>query len=377
VAPAVWVESAALLAREAKVAAAWVARREAAARLAPAAAVARRVWAGKGAPESMRRLAVALLSLGIVASASAQTGTSDVVGALPDDDALAARLDDPATTTSDAYDLGVRMFTAERYEEAERAWMHAYRLGREPKLLVAIADTRQRRGDEPGAVAMLEQYLAERPDAPDRASIEARIAMLLESPARVIVRSVEPGHSILLDGVPTERKTPATLEIEPGEHSVLVVAEGRSIGAQTIRVGYGETRELSFAEQDDPQIIAQQAEEARRRVQLAIETDDERIHRAVISTGSIAAAALVSGTVLGALALRDERRDGEGDSAASTDRSERRALFSYVSFGVAALSAITSFTLFMTHKNQRERQQTRARLRIEARGAGAAATISF
>lgn len=377
---AVSAEAAARLVWEAwaaRVAAGWGALRAAVARPESVVPVVLQARAAQEAPEPMRQLAVALLSFGIAASASAQTDSPDVRDALPNDEDLAARLDDPATTASDAYDLGVRMFEAKRYGAAERAWMRAYGLDRDPKLLVAIADTRQRRGDEPGAVAMLEQYLVERPDAPDRTSIEARIATLLKSPARLVVRSAEPGHSILLDDVPTEKRTPATLEVEPGEHSVLVVADGRQMGGQTVRVGYGEVRDLSFTGENESQVIARQSEEAKRRAQLAIEEEDETIRRAVVATGSIAAAALLSGTVLGALSFRDDRRDREDSSAATADRSDRRVLFSYVSFGVAALSAITSFTLFMTHKNERERARDTARLRIEARGAGASATIRF
>jgi hypothetical protein len=53
------------------------------------------------------------------------------------------------------------------------------------------------------------------------------------------------------------------------------------------------------------------------------------------------------------------------------------ALFADLSFGVAVLSAITSFTLFMTHKNKRKRERETARLQIETRGAGATATLRF
>ena len=52
-------------------------------------------------------------------------------------------------------------------------------------------------------------------------------------------------------------------------------------------------------------------------------------------------------------------------------------LFADLSFGLAALTAITSFTLFITHKNKRRRERETARLQIETRGAGARATIRF
>lgn len=328
----------------------------------------------------MRPFAFALLLVGIAAQAAAQPVAEPEptdAPSLPTDDELRAFLAEPTTTPDQAYQVGARLFEARRYEAAERAWLRAYSLGRDAKLLVAVADTRQRRDDAPGAVAMLEQYLIERPDAPDRVSIEARIGTLLKSPARLVVRSLEPGHAILLDGVPSGKKTPATLEVEPGQHTVLVVGDGRHVGEETVRVGYGEVRELEFTPQTPSTVIVEQTKEAKRQELLATEREDDTIRRAVISTGSIAAAALVSGTVLGVLALKKEQ-DYENDPTAQTaDRGDRLALFADVSFGLAALSAITSFTLFMTHKNKRKRERETARVQIQTRGAGATATLRF
>lgn len=328
----------------------------------------------------MRLVASGLLLLAFAAHASAQAIPEPAeVEPLPSDDELAEFLAIPATTAEEAYDVGVQLFEAKRYEAAESAWLRAYALGRDPTLLVAVADTRQRRADEPGAVAMLEQYLVERPDAPDRASIEARIATLLESPAVLVVRSTEPGHAILLDGVPVDEKTPAELEVPPGTHTVMVVGEGKQVGEKTVQVAYGQVEELDFTPDTKSDVIVEESEEAKLRAELAAEKEDTTIRRAVIATGSIAAGALVSGTVLGFLALQQEQDYRDNPTRETADKGERLALFADVSFGLAALSAITSFTLFMTHKNKkrRERERETSRLQIEMRGAGAAATVQF
>jgi len=328
----------------------------------------------------MRLAAPALLLVAFAAHASAQAVPEPAEATpLPSDDELTEYLANPTTTAADAYEVGVRLFEAKRYEAAESAWLRAYSLGRDPTLLVAVADTRQRRGDEPGSVAMLEQYLVQRPDAPDRVSIEARIATLLESPAVLIVRSEEPGHAILLDGLPVDKKTPAELEVEPGTHTVIVVGEGKQVGEKTIQVGYGEVEELDFTPDTKSDVMIEQSEEAQLQAQLALEKQDTTIRRAVISTGSIAAAALVTGTILGFLALQEEQDYRDDPTRETADKGERLALFADISFGLAALSAITSFTLFMTHKNKRKRDRERetARLRIDMRGAGAAATVQF
>ena len=312
----------------------------------------------------MRLVALALLLVGLAEPAGAQVVPEPAP--LLSDAELRELLANPSTTSTEAYEVGVRFFEAKRYEAAESAWLRAYSLGRNPTLLLGVADTRQRRGDEPGAVAMLEQYLIERPDAPDRVSIEARIATLLQSPAVLVVRSEQPGRAILLDGVPVDEKTPAELEVAPGTHAVIVVGGGKQVGEKTVQVGYGEVKELDFTPDTKSDVTVEQSEELEMRAQLAIDEEDTTIRRAVISTGTIAAAALATGTVLGVLALQE-------------DQSDRLALFANASFGLAALSAITSFTLFMTHRNRRKRDREReiARWRIESRGAGAAATWQF
>jgi hypothetical protein len=326
----------------------------------------------------MRLVAPALLLLGLGAQVSAQVVPESAEATqLPSENELTAFLSNPSTTAADAYQIGVLLFEARRYEAAEAAWLRAYSLGRDPTLLVAVAGTRQRRDDERGAVAMLEQYLVERPDAPDRASVEARIATLLQSPAILVVRSEQSGRAILLDGVPVEQKTPADLEVEPGTHTVLVVGEGKHVGEKTVHVDYGEVAELDFTARTTSEVLVEESEEANLQAKLAIEKEDTTIRRAVISTGSIAAAALVTGTSLRFMALQEEQSYRDNPTGETSDRGERFALFANVSFGLAALSAITSFTLFMTHKNKRKRERDMAGLRIETRGAGATATLKF
>lgn len=327
----------------------------------------------------MRRgllLAVCLSCAALVFAQSTEAQTAPNASSLPESDDLPAILAE-MTSEQPAYELGVRLFEAKRYEDAEQAWLRAYSLGRDPKLLVAVADTRQRRNDAPGAVAMLEQYLADRSDAPDRASIEARIATLLESPARLVVRSLEPGHAILLDGVPIPDRTPATVEVEPGTHTVIVVGDGKQVGEKTVQVGYGEVKDLDFSPETKSDVIVEQDAEAMKESELERQRQDQTIRRAVISTGAIAGAALVTGTVLGVVALRKEQDYQENPSQSLATQGNRIALFADLSFGIAALSAITSFTLFMTHRNKRKREKDTARFQIRTRGAGATATLRF
>lgn len=65
-----------------------------------------------------------------------------------------------------------------RYEDAEREFQESFRLSRRVELLVNIATCRERALDFDGAAEMLERYLNERPDAPDRTTVQTRIERL-------------------------------------------------------------------------------------------------------------------------------------------------------------------------------------------------------
>ncbi|MCZ6806634.1 MAG: PEGA domain-containing protein [Deltaproteobacteria bacterium] len=322
----------------------------------------------------MKPLALALSILCLAGEAQAQAPTAPTeTSSLPSDEELTALLEGLTMTAPEAYELGVRLFEAKRYEGAERAWMRSHALSPNPALLVAIADTRQRRGDEPGTVAMLERYLTERPDAPDKLSVEARIATLLKTPATVVVRSDEEGHAILVDGKPIDKKTPAEIELAPGAHTLIVVGDGQHVGEKSVQVGYGERKELVFTAATPSEPVVEEAEP-----EDDFEQEERTARRAVWALSGVSAAALLTGTILGFTALKQEESYRNNPTLETADKGKRLALFADVSFGIAALSAITALTVFLTTKNKKKRrEQDTARLRFETRGPGAAATFRF
>jgi len=321
----------------------------------------------------MKSFALAAVILCLAGAARAQAPTEPAeASSLPSDDELTTLLESPTITAPEAYELGVRLFEAKRYESAERAWMSSNALDPNPALLIAIADTRQRRGDEPGTVAMLERYLIERPDAPDRLSVEARIATLLETPATVVVRSEEEGYAILVDGKPIDKKTPAEIELEPGAHTLIVVGDGHQVGEKSIQVGYGERKELVFTAATPSEVVVGEAEPD------DFEQEELTARRAVWALSGVAAASLLTGTILGFTALKQEQDYRNNPNLETADKGERLALFADVSFGIAALSAITALTVFLTTKNKKKRRErATARLGFETRGPGATATFRF
>ena len=318
----------------------------------------------------MTRVGLALSILCLAQGAQAQVLAE--TSSLPSDDELLPLLESPTMTAQDAYELGARLFDAKRYEGAERAWTRSDALSPNPALLIAIADTRQRRGDEPGTVAMLERYLAERPNAPDKLSVEARIATLLETPATVVVRSDEEGHAILVDGKPIDQKTPAEIELEPGAHTLIVVGDGQQVGQKSIQVGYGERKELIFTATRQSEVVEETESED------DFEREARAARRAVWALSGVAAASLLTGTVLGFTAFKQEQDYRNDPTLEIADKGERLALFADVSFGIAAISAVTALTVLLTTKNKKKRRErTTARLRLETRGPGASATLRF
>jgi tetratricopeptide (TPR) repeat protein len=71
---------------------------------------------------------------------------------------------------------GSAYYEQANYTDAVKEFTEAHRLSRRPDLLYNISVCYERLGRWDDAIAALQQYLAERPDAPDRAVIESRIA---------------------------------------------------------------------------------------------------------------------------------------------------------------------------------------------------------
>ena len=69
-------------------------------------------------------------------------------------------------------------------------------------------------------------------------------------------------------------------------------------------------------------------------------------------TGGIGVAGLVTGSVLGFLALKEHSKFDSHPTDASADRGERLALFADVGFGVGALAIVTAAVLYFTYDDK-------------------------
>lgn len=154
---------------------------------------------------------------------------------------------------------------------------------------------------------------------------------------------------------------------------MIVVGNGQQVGEQKFQVGYGEQRDLTFTPKTTSDVILED-----NQAEIAAAAEEKAANRAVWALTGVAAASLLTGTVLGFTALKKEQDYRDDPTLETANKGNRLALFADVSFGVAALSAITALTVFLTTKNKKKRRErSTARVRFESRGPGAAATIRF
>ncbi len=150
------------------------------------------------------------------------------------------------------YRVGVDLYVAGRYAEAAREFdVAASILPGSPKLAYNAARSWERAQELPKAIARYRRYLEIAPDAPDRAAIQRTILALEagvpEAPARLLVDSTPTAASVFLDGA-TEAagRTPASLELSAGLHTLRVEAPGYEPVGQTLDLPGGTTRRLTF-----------------------------------------------------------------------------------------------------------------------------------
>jgi hypothetical protein len=291
-----------------------------------------------------------------------------------------------------AYARGQQAYANGDFQAAEAAFLEAYAAVPNPVVLVGVGESRDARGDVVGAVAAFEQYLAERPRAPDTTAIQARITALRGRIGRLALTSTPSGAEILIDDAPTEHVTPAEITLPAGSHAVALRLEGYVAHAEAIDVQPGEeatalevTLDPVVVEPEpEPAVEAPITEDLEREAEPTEGYASEPTGPAVVTwlMAGIAAAGVASGTVLGFLALSEEGDFNDGPTAGAADRGERYALFADVAFGIGAAAAITTLVLYFVRDHDQDVPATdHARVRVSpvasTREAGLRAEVQF
>ncbi len=288
-------------------------------------------------------------------------------------------------TAREAYGRGQTHLEAGEFEQAEAAFMEAYGAVPNPVVLIGVAHARERGGNAVGAVESYERYLTERADAPDRAEVEQSIAELRARPATLVLTSTPPGAAITIDEVAREEVTPAEVEVPPGDHTVALTLEGHEPVTETVTVTFGERHEVApafvalppvgdeFGEEGEGEEYEEPEEEATE--------EDEGIPAGVWVSSAVAGVGLITGSVLGFLALSEQSSFDDDPTEETADNGETLALFADVAFGVAIAGAITAVVLWLTSGSDDDDEDESAELQItpavSAHGGGVAAAMSF
>ncbi len=253
------------------------------------------------------------------------------------------------------YTTGQQLFRQGEFAGAQRAFEDAYQAVPNPIVLLSIAECQVRTENYTGAVVTLNRYLTERPDAPDRAQVEEQVSKLKAKPGIVTVESTPSGAMIWVDGENTAQVTPADIELSAGDHVIAVQPDGYSPAEQKVTVLIGSQQRVSLS----PMPQAPPPEVAQTNVP---EVDIQAHHTSYgmlpiwIATG-VAGAGLVTGAILGGLALKEKGDFDARPNERTADKGERLALFADVGFGIAAAAGITAVVLYVTRDKDADKKE--------------------
>lgn len=249
------------------------------------------------------------------------------------------------------YATGQALFDSGQFAQAEASFRAAYEAVPNPVVLRAIAAAQERQGNVAQAAQTLQQYLRDSPNASDRAEVERHLTELTGRPATLAITSTPPGAQILLDGQPTGQTTPAEISMEAGDHAVELRLDGYQPFQQTV------TAQASARLRMEVPLTAGAADA------LGANGGDGQAAAGgggggsdaptveVWVTAGIAAAALISGTVFGFLALSEQSNFDMAPSNEIADRGELFALIADISFGAAILAAGTAIVLYIVERS--------------------------
>ncbi|QQR91532.1 MAG: PEGA domain-containing protein [Myxococcales bacterium] len=249
-----------------------------------------------------------------------------------------------------AYTKGETLFKAGHYEAAQVQFEAAYAASPNPVVLLSVAKTQEKLENYSGVVQSLERYLKERADAPDAEQVQKRINKIKSRPALYRINSQPDGARIFVDGQAQSHVTPAEVQLTPGEHEIELRADGYEAKHMAVSANFAERRPIAVALKKEAAPVVETNE---------VKMDEEPVDLmpAVWVAAGVSGAALIAGTVLGILALKEQSDFNDNPSTSSADRGENFALFADLSFGLAAAAGITAFVLFLDHNERHSRKE--------------------
>jgi hypothetical protein len=282
----------------------------------------------------------------------------------------AAPVDEAQAKAKEHYTNGKALYEKGNYADAMAEFQTAYDLKPHPSVLKSIGECKVQIGDIPGAIAIYEKYV-EDPAATKKDEVSTKIIELKGMMAKVDLSSVPTGAGITVDGAVTDKVTPTTIELTPGEHTIVLNSDGYEPLEKPLTLAKGEKKQLAidFAAEgksttgEEPALVDPFADEggATPAEGGQIESEKEGPPAAFWIAAAVAGVGLVSGTVFGTMALGDEddfnqkakQPNSPGRNSALNDikdSGERNAIIADVSFGIAAAAAVVGVIILLTDK---------------------------
>jgi hypothetical protein len=249
-----------------------------------------------------------------------------------------------------SYDRGRKLFAEAKYADARAAFQEAYDAVPNPIVLVSIGECQLRLGNLEDAHDAFTRYLAGRPDAPDRADVEAKLADITATPATLVITTVPAGAAIRIDGQDSGKVTPADVPVPRGDHTLELSLAGHTAISEPLSAKAGVRHELHAQLQPLPPPPVAVAAPPPPPPPPPPEPPTE----AIWITSIVGATGIVAGTVLGFMALSERSDYDANPTTESADRGERLALFADVAFGVGAMGALTALVLYVTYDDAPE-----------------------
>ncbi len=167
--------------------------------------------------------------------------------------------DAPASAES-RYQIGRRLYREGKFAEAAAEFKAALAVYPSAKLAYNQARSAERAGDLAQAIEAFEVYLKLAPAADDRAEVQALLPVLRErlqaTYPEVALTTQPPGAAIFVDGAttPLERKTPTTVRLKPGAHTLRFALDGHHTIDRSVQVasGAGATVDVRLEKKDAP-----------------------------------------------------------------------------------------------------------------------------
>ncbi|MBK8170451.1 MAG: PEGA domain-containing protein [Sandaracinaceae bacterium] len=290
-----------------------------------------------------------------------------------------------------AYGEGQSLFRENRFAEAQARFEAAYSAVPNPVVLLSIAETQERQDNLVASVVTLERYLRERADAPDREAVQLRITQMRARPARVHVMTSPAGATVWVDGQSTGRVSPTDLELTAGDHTVAALLSRHETARQSLTTTFGSRQEVHLTLNPTPTRggvtpvlnpdgtdvldgmeatppLNPDGTEPVAELPPVTEEPEGGGSTATWVFAGVGAAALVTGTVLGFLAMSAQSDFDAMPTTATADKGERFALFADVAFVTAGVCAVTALVFLATSGSDDEADaapETTARVRLQ------------